>query len=86
MKTVFAFTPSHKLDATIAIAGARAGGIGVLDLGYRLDISGIHNEIERLRDALTGAHAWGVRWIRLVCPVRSLDQLARLLPFKLPYW
>jgi acyl transferase domain-containing protein/NAD(P)H-dependent flavin oxidoreductase YrpB (nitropropane dioxygenase family)/NAD(P)-dependent dehydrogenase (short-subunit alcohol dehydrogenase family) len=83
METVLALTPSHKLDATIAIAAARAGAVGILDLGFRQNRSSVEREIVRLRDAI-GAASWGVRWDTLGLPARGMDRLAETLPFKVP--
>ncbi len=54
-------TPSHHVDARLAIAAARAGETGILDLGYRDD--------ERRREAfrvlvrsVPAGSCWGLRW------------------------
>ncbi|MBO0697990.1 MAG: nitronate monooxygenase, partial [Zavarzinella sp.] len=55
-------TPGHRVDARLAVAAARAGETGVLDLGYRDDPPTRRAALRDLaKHAPAGSH-WGVRW------------------------
>ncbi len=57
-------TPWHECDASLAIAAARAGAAGLLDLGLDTPAARRAAELARLRDgaALGAKGPWGVRW------------------------
>ncbi len=62
MEEVVALTPPHICDPKIAVAACRAGGIGILDLGYKNDPDSIHEGIETLAELAGTNGRWGVRW------------------------
>ena len=62
METVIAITPGHCLDPQIAIAARKAGGLGILDLGWKNDAPSISAAITKLRETGGAAGRWGVRW------------------------
>ncbi|MGJ0509385.1 MAG: SDR family NAD(P)-dependent oxidoreductase [Methylocystis sp.] len=81
MSSVIVLTPEHRLDATLAIAGLRAGECGVLDLGLLDDVELIAGEILRFAGE-TGE--WGVRWDAQGLDTRGGERLGRILPSRAP--
>lgn len=81
MSFVIVLTPEHRLDATLAIAGLRAGECGVLDLGLLDDAELIARETRRLA-AEPGE--WGVRWDTQGLDARGAERLAQFLPSRAP--
>ncbi len=62
MEKVVALTPPHICDPKIAVAACRAGGTGILDLGYKNDPDCIHESIGILAELAGTSGRWGVRW------------------------
>lgn len=79
METIIAITPAHSVDPRIAIAAARAGELGILDLGLRGDAEAISVALGKLRTAASDRGRWGVRWDTLGAKSRGIDRLAALL-------
>ncbi|WP_034994528.1 type I polyketide synthase [Beijerinckia mobilis] len=84
METVIAITPNHNVDAQIAIAATKAGGIGILDLGLQDDSAAVVSAIGRLRESASVAGRWGIRWDTLGAKTRGADALVSLLPEDVP--
>ncbi|BBA36102.1 type I fatty acid synthase ArsA [Methylocaldum marinum] len=84
METLIALTPAHHLDPQIAIAAVKAGGIGVLDLGYRDRPDALSSALDRLASAAPESARWGVRWDMLGSEARDLRQLSARLPYQVP--
>ncbi|HTU90534.1 MAG TPA: beta-ketoacyl synthase N-terminal-like domain-containing protein [Gemmataceae bacterium] len=55
-------TPAHRLDGQLAIAAARAGETGILDLGYGEDQPARAAAIRSLVGRLRAGSRWGLRW------------------------
>jgi NAD(P)H-dependent flavin oxidoreductase YrpB (nitropropane dioxygenase family) len=55
-------TPAHRLDVRLAVAGARAGETGILDLGYGTDRQARGAAIRSLAGHLREGSRWGLRW------------------------
>ncbi len=72
-------TPPHHVDAGLAIAAARAGGIGILDLALCRDVAEAAGEAARLADRARGA--WGLRleaWGDAARAARLLEGVERI--------
>jgi len=79
MSTFLVLTPPDRCDARLAIAAARAGEIGLLDLSYEHDNDVRHASLAALARGARGKEKnWGVRWDLLQNPARSIDSLADL--------
>ena len=72
-------TPAHRLDARLAIAGARAGETGILDLGYGADQQACGAALRFLVGHLEADSRWGLRWDTLGDAGRELSCLQELL-------
>src|SRR2546430_966525 len=79
METILAITPGHSLDPQIAIAAAKSGELGILDLGLRNDASAVTAALDRLGNTAGAAGRWGVRWDTLRAASRGLGRLAEFL-------
>lgn len=55
-------TPAHRLDPQLAIAAARAGEMGILDLGYGEDQQAHDSAVRSLTGRLHVGSRWGLRW------------------------
>jgi len=84
MASHIAITPAVHLDSKIAIAACRAGGIGILDLGYRHDPESTRIAIKSLAASAGASAQWGIRWDTLGFSERGLEQLAELIPQRVP--
>ena len=82
--SILALTPSHRLDPGIAIAACRAGAIGILDLGYRLQADPVKKALTDLRRWTNGSPYWGIRWDMLHGRTRSLERLHELIQPPVP--
>lgn len=78
MSGLLVITPSHLCDAQLAIAAARAGETGVLDLGYAAQRSVQQSAVRVLAEQAGRAASWGCRWDTLGCPARSVSSLKDL--------
>ena len=76
METVIAITPGHCLDPQIAIAARKAGGLGILDLGWKNDAASISAAITKLREMGGAAGRWGVRWDAFGGQLEGLGRIA----------
>jgi hypothetical protein len=79
-----AITPGHILDPQIAIAACRAGDVGILDLGYRESPETVIPVINKLAFSAGRRGQWGVRWDTLGSPARSVENLVKYLPLRVP--
>ncbi len=77
-------TPEHRLDAGLAIAAARAGAVGLLDLGLSAPLDRRRAELDRLRRHAREGGAWGVRWNVWDAPGRMPEALQGLADGKVP--
>jgi acyl transferase domain-containing protein/NAD(P)H-dependent flavin oxidoreductase YrpB (nitropropane dioxygenase family) len=55
-------SPAHRCDARLAIAAARAGETGILDLGYGEDWQARQSAFRSLARHARAGSAWGIRW------------------------
>jgi acyl transferase domain-containing protein/NAD(P)H-dependent flavin oxidoreductase YrpB (nitropropane dioxygenase family) len=72
-------TPSHACRAELALAAARAGETGILDLGYTADQAARQAAIGQLARHVSSSARWGIRWDTLGRPTRAPACLAALL-------
>lgn len=79
METIIAITPAHSVDPRIAIAAARAGELGILDLGLKSDAETASAALDKLRTMVGDRGRWGVRWDTLGAKSRDIDRLAALV-------
>jgi len=75
---ILVVTPPDRCDPDLAIAAARAGEVGILDLGLAVPDPARVAALERLARHAGEAPAWGVRWDTLGRADRALDDLTRL--------
>lgn len=76
---ILVVTPSHELSAPLAIAAARAGGIGVLDLGYGFAAAEQQAAFDLLAAQVRSGNQWGIRWDTLGTETAELPALAQVL-------
>jgi len=76
---ILVVTPSHELSAPLAIAAARAGGIGVLDLGYGFAAAEQQAAFDLLAAQVRSGNQWGIRWDTLGTESVELPALAQVL-------
>ena len=76
---LLAITPSHICDASIAIAAGRAGGLGILDLGYTVSSESRASALKTISSEVKSSLDWGVRWDTLGVPDRSPSVLKQLI-------
>ena len=76
---ILVVTPSHELSAPLAIAAARAGGIGVLDLGYGFAAAEQQGAFDLLAAQVRSGNQWGIRWDTLGTESVELPALAQVL-------
>ena len=55
-------TPAHRLAPQLAMAAARAGETGILDLGHGSDRRGRAAALHALARQVRAAPHWGLRW------------------------
>jgi acyl transferase domain-containing protein/NAD(P)H-dependent flavin oxidoreductase YrpB (nitropropane dioxygenase family) len=72
-------TPTHRLDVQLAIAGARAGETGILDLGYGENHQAWDEALRTLVSQLRAGSRWGLRWDTLGDTEREPSCLKALL-------
>ncbi|QJD30595.1 type I polyketide synthase [Methylococcus geothermalis] len=78
MEKVIAITPPHCTRPEMVIAACRAGGIGVVDLGYRDIFDWSVANLGRIESSVDRTSLWGVRWDTLGLPQRSPELLLKL--------
>ncbi len=71
-------TSAHRVDPLLAIAAARAGETGILDLGYR-DDQRWREAFRALARSVPAGSCWGVRWEALGHSARRLSDLKELM-------
>ena len=76
---ILVVTPSHELSAPLAIAAARAGGIGVLDLGFGFAAAEQQAAFDLLATQVRPGNQWGIRWDTLGTESVELPALAQVL-------
>jgi acyl transferase domain-containing protein/acyl carrier protein len=76
---ILVVTPSHELSAPLAIAAARAGGIGILDLGYGFAAAEQQAAFDLLSAQVRPGNQWGIRWDTLGTESVELPALAQVL-------
>src|SRR5512147_700534 len=81
---IISVTPSHLLDADIAIAAGRAGGMAILDLGYNYRPGHVAPMLDRLACCSGSGAKWGIRWDAVGLAFRGLDRLSELLHGQVP--
>src|SRR5262245_48366847 len=63
MSPILACTPSQRCDAKLAIAAARFGETGILDLGYTNSLEGVTHSLASLTHHVgVKSDRWGLRW------------------------
>ena len=81
---IISVTPSHLLDADIAVAAGRAGGMAILDLGYNHRPGHVAPMLDRLACCSGSEAKWGIRWDAVGLASRGLDRLSELLHGQVP--
>jgi len=76
--SILVVTPSHRCEAGLAIAAARAGEVGLLDLGLATPGTVRARALADLARHAGGRGEWGVRWDTLGRPERALSSLKNL--------
>jgi acyl transferase domain-containing protein/NAD(P)H-dependent flavin oxidoreductase YrpB (nitropropane dioxygenase family) len=79
LKPIFILTPAHRCDPRLAVAAARAGETGILDLTYAADLQTRQAAVRFLAQQAHSAASWGVRWDTLGDANRSPASLRILL-------
>jgi acyl transferase domain-containing protein/NAD(P)H-dependent flavin oxidoreductase YrpB (nitropropane dioxygenase family) len=69
---------AHRVDPSLAIAAARAGETGILDLGYR-DDPRWRDAFRTLARCVPAGSCWGVRWDALGDSIRGLSNLKEMV-------
>lgn len=80
MPRIVVLSPTHRLSPELAIAAARAGEAGILDLGRDGNWEARRDAVAGLRRFVTPQALWGVRWDLHATSERELKQLQRLVP------
>ncbi len=76
--SVLVVSPPHRCDPQLAIAGARAGACGILDLGFCAHDRVRACSLEKLLRFVGSSHHWGVRWDMLGSVRRTPNKLRGL--------
>lgn len=79
MSAILVTSPAHHCNAWLAIAAARAGEIGILDLGYGSFPESSREAFEELQRHVGKGRQWGVRWDLLSDRARDPVVLKELL-------
>jgi acyl transferase domain-containing protein/NAD(P)H-dependent flavin oxidoreductase YrpB (nitropropane dioxygenase family)/NAD(P)-dependent dehydrogenase (short-subunit alcohol dehydrogenase family) len=78
--SILVCTPAHRCDAQLAIAAARFGEIGILDLGYDDFPASAGRAVAELKLRLpAGSDRWGLRWDMLGSAKRSPAMLRQVV-------
>ncbi|MGD9644845.1 MAG: beta-ketoacyl synthase N-terminal-like domain-containing protein [Pirellulales bacterium] len=76
---ILVVTPSQDLSAPLAIAAARSGALGILDLGYGFVASEQQAAIDCVAAKVLPGNLWGIRWDTLGTDSAGLAMLAEVL-------
>lgn len=79
MSAILVVTPSHRCSAPLAIAAARAGETGILDLGFTQDDQSRREQIDLLTKLAGKGNRWGLRWNAFFAPSRGPASLRAIL-------
>lgn len=79
MLRILAVTPSHQLCPELAIAAARAGEAGILDLGLTAKAAERRAAVAKVVQFVPAGSRWGVRWDALGDAGRKLAEVGAAL-------
>lgn len=79
MLRILVVTPTHQLSPELAIASARAGQTGVLDLTLTASVTERRIALARLREFAPSDAKWGLRWDMLADAGRKTTEIGAVL-------